>query len=601
MDRNRLRRHVSVGMLIVLATGTVGHAAFGDGELTYVDSITVTGTYVDTIGGLTYHGGALYAGDIYIEAVGGYGFDGYGEPLGGSDQVIVHEIDPTTGDVEETYWVPDAVAPYQRPTGAAAANVGRGFLTCFSEATGVADIDALEDEVWTVSQFLDYQGTEGELRAKGLAWDGRYVWQAHYSPDDGHLYAIDPTTGDRVNDLAVDPYPRGLTYDGRYFWVGHDNVMGGFTYIAKYDKAGNQLGSYDTPEQAAESSLGDLAWAGGDLFAIERDTNAIHRMTAPAAGSGPDLPSGVLATSIATRASIDYAGTPRIDTQTAANYDLLPCASSMRRTAMGSEIDVRGKARCYYDEAGEVHHRVHALAYGDAHEQALTGIGRLIVSKQLRIEPTCCLPAGTPVYAKGTLRLTGTFQACRAAEVLPSASGAKATLSVNISKRTAGGGALSCFSGQVGLWGVDDSADPGALWTRGALVGDLNTPEMIAAAAAGLVRDDTFAYLELCGEEIVFRVPVLIGEAFDVDIVLSAWTYVSEGAEGVGFEACFGETPILYDGFAPTFDPVEYGDGYDGDIAVEMFTAVPEPGCGLLLAAGVLPALRRSRRRRRRG
>ncbi len=281
----------------------------------------------------------------------------------------------------------------------------------------------------------------------------------------------------------------------------------------------------------------------------------------------PVLAHGVLANSIRVDSSINYDGTVETGTQTAVNYTQLPVTATVEHESGGTNMRVMGQARSYYDADG-IHHVVRAAACGDGHGSDLCGTGTLTDSKTILVTSgDCGYPTGTSIWATGTLTLNGLLKACRhEGEGFPDATGLAAIFNVRII-RTAPGADVVCFNGTISLLGNDDVE-----WVQVVLAGDLNIL-VLQQVAAGLVIADDFAYLELDHVDVGFRIPAVIGQAFDVDTIFYAEAFVPDGAEGLGAEVVFGES---------------------GELTANCHT--PEPTTIAMLLTGGLITLRRRRK-----
>ena len=279
------------------------------------------------------------------------------------------------------------------------------------------------------------------------------------------------------------------------------------------------------------------------------------------------LAHGVLANSIRVDSSINYDGMLETGTQTAANYAQLPITATVEHESGGTNMRVMGQARSYYDADG-IHHVVRAAARGDGHGSDLRGTGTLTDSKTILVTSgDCGYPTGTSIWATGTLTLNGLLKACRhEGEGFPDATGLAAIFNVRII-RTAPGADVVCFNGTISLLGNDDVE-----WVQVVLAGDLNIL-VLQQVAAGLVIDDDFAYLELDHVDVGFRIPAVIGQAFDIDVIFYAEAFVPYGAAGLGAEVVFGES---------------------GELTAGCHT--PEPTTIALLLTGGLITLRRRRK-----
>ncbi len=566
---------------IILSGGSNALAGMSNPQLELVNTLRLTGDDVDHVGGLAPGSNTLYTGDIlwdeHENSITGY-----------------HCFSPTYGSVAATGEIPGTYDYAFRPTGMAG-NGGYLYQTVFSSespTTGIVKYTPGDPAV--VANVYQFQGTEPDKRTKGLTHDGRFIWQAHYSPGVGHIYAIDPATGDRVNDLLVDPYPYGVAYDGRYFWVSHHDPDARTSYIAKYDRSENRLATYSLPtSMSPNAALGDLAVTSSGLFAhVLGGNNVVAHFTLPEpTGSPPAMKPGVHAVSVGTAAAIAYDGKTVDDSQVAINYGQLPIAASVERQALGSAMDVSGLARSYYDEDG-IHNVVNALAYGRDHGSDLQASGVLVVNKSICITPSSCgLAAGTNVNATGTMTFDGLLQAMRDEnEGWPSATGLAAVFTARVIK-TGPGDDVTCFDGSVSLLGREHDN-----WVQTVLTGDANTAAL-QEACNGIVITDGLASLELEKVHVGFSVPVVVGQTFHVTIMFSASAFIPAWAEGLGAEVCFGTEGELGEGYFVGGDPEAYDDGYDGTDWYDWnWYHAPEPSAMIMLLTGGLIALRRRRK-----
>ena len=579
-------------------------AARGD-SLILLNSLTIYAPEVNNLGGLTYRDGKLWAGDVSsvdVTVTGPYDpYDPYYPygPNSPTDRIVVHEIDPSDGTVLSTHQVTPTDFASDSPGGLGEGGDKFYASIVSSQTTGIAEFGPS----FVISRVLTPQGIEPVTRTKGVSFDDRYVWHAHYSPDQGHLYAISPADNKRVNDLAVDPYPYGLSWDGRSFWVAHHtDAGGGGTYLAQYDRAGHKLASYDLPAGVG-ADLADITVVGDTMYALEMGQNVIYQMQIPSSpGVTPLLPPGLTGGAVRTATSITYGKREYSDTPPAVPLAELPTASSLRR-AISPQQDVLALARAELDGLGQPHHVVHALAYGDGNSDPLEASAQVTITKQIEIEPGESLAAGKSVMAKGQITLTGLLALTRDTTDLPDAQGLLSMLSVEVRKRGSGGSAR-VFSGYVGLKGLDapgpsvvvGSATPS--WARLVIGGDLTTPEFRQSADASLYGEDDLVELLLEGVSFDFRVPAQVGESFNIDIIFKAEAGVPRNARALGAEAVFGEDPLLYVGYAPPEDPTSYDDSYLGqsDYWRNDYSAVPEPVGLSLLGLGLMLVRRRGQR-----
>lgn len=131
----------------------------------------------------------------------------------------------------------------------------------------------------------------------GLAWDGRYLWNADYAT--GTLYQLDINTMHVVKTFLCPGNLSGTTWDGTHLWQSlHDA-----NYLRSINPASNDFD--DAIDLADQGWLAGLAWDGrllwavsqqqGSLVALDPTTRQIERTLAiPQAGGGLDYYDGSL-------------------------------------------------------------------------------------------------------------------------------------------------------------------------------------------------------------------------------------------------------------------------------------------------------------------
>jgi len=123
----------------------------------------------------------------------------------------------------------------------------------------------------------------------GLAWDGRFLWNADYSS--GKIYRIDPVTAEADVVLVCPGNLSGLAWDGQSLWQSlHDG--------GTLRRINPETNDFDQTIMVWEHGwLAGVAWDGqhlwaasqqkGQIFAVDRDSGEVVRtIPAPVAGGG---------------------------------------------------------------------------------------------------------------------------------------------------------------------------------------------------------------------------------------------------------------------------------------------------------------------------
>jgi outer membrane protein assembly factor BamB len=133
----------------------------------------------------------------------------------------------------------------------------------------------------------------GELPAPGpgpagLAWDGRYLWNADFRR--GRIFCLDPDTGVVVDSLICPGVLSGLAWDGEYLW----QALVEENWLRCVNPATHDFDRTLIVDGAVR--LGGVAWDGeqlwvadqsGSLLAVGAGQGSPHRQyAAPAAGGG---------------------------------------------------------------------------------------------------------------------------------------------------------------------------------------------------------------------------------------------------------------------------------------------------------------------------
>lgn len=62
-------------------------------------------------------------------------------------------------------------------------------------------------------------GKKESVVLEALAWDGKYLWVAYGAGWSSRIHKMDVDTGEVIQSMYANCYPRGLATDGKYLWV----------------------------------------------------------------------------------------------------------------------------------------------------------------------------------------------------------------------------------------------------------------------------------------------------------------------------------------------------------------------------------------------
>ena len=105
--------------------------------------------------------------------------------------------------------------------------------------SGIIMIPVMTSAQYVVKEF-DAPGSE----ARGLAWDGEYLWCA--DADEGAIFKIDPVSGNRVHSI---PFDVPTTYGGGITWSGDGALwISRLQYFHKLDpETGQEIDEFHCP------------------------------------------------------------------------------------------------------------------------------------------------------------------------------------------------------------------------------------------------------------------------------------------------------------------------------------------------------------------
>jgi len=120
-----------------------------------------------------------------------------------------------------------------------------------------------------------------DLYARGLAFDGTYLWHAGSSSD--KLFKLD-TSGNVIDSFdSPGDYPQGLAFEGTYLWNADSND----DKIYKLDTSGNIIDSFDSPDSYPRGLAfdGTYLWHAGSsddkIYKLDTSGNVIDSFDSP--------------------------------------------------------------------------------------------------------------------------------------------------------------------------------------------------------------------------------------------------------------------------------------------------------------------------------
>jgi hypothetical protein len=420
----------------------------------------------------------------------------------------------------------------------------------------------------------------------GLAWDGTYLWQGT-AGSANNLFRLDPATGAILGTFTVPGGVQGVTWDGRDLWVS-TVASNGVTYIYRYDRSGTMIDKFAAPAQLKH--LGDLDSDGTNLWAVDSQSDTLYKFATPAPQvAAPAIPTGVLSDSYLAQTQAQYGGANYSDSQSAASCAQMPVASSLRYGSTSLGQCALGLSRGYYTAAHKIVYSIDALAENNGTEP-VSGTGNMTLTQETVISSAAAgKPNGAMVNASGTISLTGSWEATRS-DPTEDVYGVVSSLEVTLILLRPGQPSDTIFQGGISMTGnsagggytlpLDKPSDSSG-WVTWALDGQMAGEVSVANAVAAGFEDNpnqTLAKFSLSGVQIPYKLPVMVGQTFTIEVTMDTYAYVPDGVNG-GAQVAMGQ-------------PLELQNYY---LIPSSSAPLPEPATVSLLCLGALAAVRKRR------
>jgi hypothetical protein len=443
-----------------------------------------------------------------------------------------------------------------------------------------------------------YSAADGS--ATGLALEGSSLWVA--TDNSGwNLDRLNLSESLFTGLCAIAPTVQGLTWDAQHLWTSRTATGSAGTLITEYDKSGKSVVTYSLPKSIS-NGISSLAFDGQYLWAIDAASPTLYKFSLPPVRK-PARPAGVLSLLYIAGAGGDIDGQSYVDSQSGPGYSVqLPVAASVAhyQDAGGS---VQSWARAYTDSTGQPKHSFSAKTVGLGSEIPSDSIGQLeMVQQSVITSSRAGRSTGSKVSASGKVTLTGGWRLERAdADTDIGATEALFQLTIslvysgstqNARKNASSGGStegpISIFDGTIVLQRPEGGTD----WASVSLLGDMDQAGLARYVRNHFTLKATEATLNLSSYSLPYQLPVTVGEAFSIDVVMRAYTSVDAGVTG-GAEVSFGQTlsvqstdlssPALGSGSSVGSDPPR----------------MPEPASlGVMLLSGLAVLWRKGKSRR---
>jgi hypothetical protein len=550
---------------ILLVLGWVACLAFP--ALGYVPPVKLLRTVaIDSIYGSLH--GLSYENGLLWTASQGYSSDW--QMLG---------ISPATGAVTSFMPTP-GISDAEVPGGATStggdfyASINDGSITCVNVANHTTQTIA----------------AAGAGEPTGLAWDGSYLWQGT-AGSANNLFRLDQATGAVLGTFTVSGGVQGVAWDGRDLWVSTVS-SGGVTYIYRYDRSGTMIDKFAAPAQLKH--LGDLESDGTNLWAVDSQSDALYKLATPAGQvASPAVPTGVLSVSYLAQTQAQYGGVNYSDSQSAATYRQLPVASNLQYGDAKLGQCALGTSRGYYTSSGKIIYSLEALAENNG-TAAVSGSGDMTLTQQTVISSALAGKRnGTMVNASGRIALTGSWEATRS-DPSEDVSGMGSSLEVTLNLLRPGQPSDTIFQGGINMMTLttnpDDSEDTHWFfatthghngWITWGLSGQMAGETAVEnAVSAGFSEnaDGTLAKFSLSGVQIPYKLPVMVGEDFTIQVIMNTYAYVPDGVNG-GAQVAMGQPLALQNSYLISSSAPQ----------------LPEPATISLLCLGALGIVRKRR------
>lgn len=179
---------------------------------------------------------------------------------------MLYQLDPQTGAVLKTL---EAPGTDELPIA----------LTWDGSALWVATLGELEDKLYRVNpnngQVWKSLAVPAEVSAMGtvdgLGWDGSALWLADGTEQ--KLYKLAPSSGDVLEQFALNFAPAGLAWDGQSFWISSQDSQ----HLWRFDPSrGPAQQELELPESLAIPDA--LAWDGEALWVVDLAFQKLYRL-----------------------------------------------------------------------------------------------------------------------------------------------------------------------------------------------------------------------------------------------------------------------------------------------------------------------------------
>jgi uncharacterized repeat protein (TIGR03803 family) len=263
----------------------------------------------------------------------------------------------------------------------------------------------------------------------------------------------------------------------------------------------------------------------------------------------PTYPAGVLSASYLAQTQAQYNSGNYSDSQFASSYSELPLTSTMGYGDVDSGQSDVGTAKGFYDAAGKIHYTLEAMGVnssGIVISGPSGGTGQMTLTQQNVISSaTAGKPDGASINASGTMTLTGSWEATRAAAGTD-VGGLESSLELTLNLLRPNMPSSTIFDGSILL----AHQTSGGNWVSAQLVGQMAEVASVRNAVAAGFSDNaahTDARISLAGIQIPYKLPVDVGEAFTIQVIMKTYAFVPAGLTA-GAQVAMGQPlqPMYY-------------------------------------------------------